>query len=348
MPPEAEKVAEKVESSYERLHNRYLKFTERWQQHANRRTVIATIAIGLVVGALSLFVIRPPANFPSGELVTIDEGQSLSEIAQTLEKSGVIRSDHAFRIIVKVLREDRMLHAGDYLFKEPVSIFAVASRVAQGAFGLEPFRFRIPEGATVKQMAGIYSTVLQRFNKDKFTAAALPQEGYLFPDTYFFLPNATEKTVIDAMRQNFDTQVPTSTPEIASSTHSLHDLVIMASILEREARNYEDRQLIAGVLWRRIKIGMPMQADATFLYTLGKGSFDLTMADLRSDSPYNTYKNKGLPPTPIGSPSLDAIRAAANPVDKGYLYYMADNTGVTHYSKTYAGQQENVRLYLGR
>src|SRR3989344_3361135 len=160
MPPEAEKVAEKVESSYERLHNRYLKFTERWQQHVNRRTVLATLVLGLTVGALYIFIIRPPDSFPAGELVTNPEGQSLSEIAQALHESGAIRSPLTFRIIVKVLREDRMLHAGDYLFKEPASIFAVASRVAQGAFGLEPFRFCIPEGATVKQMAGIYSTVL--------------------------------------------------------------------------------------------------------------------------------------------------------------------------------------------
>ena len=348
MPTDPEKVAAQVESWYEKVHKEYLKHSERWRLRANRRTVIATIVLGLVIGALYLFVIRPPSDFPAGELVTIPEGQTLSEIAGTLHESGAIRSPLAFRIIVKVLREDRMLHAGDYLFKEPVSTFSVADRVAQGAFGLEPFRFRIPEGATVKQMADIYSKLLQRFEKDTFIAKATPDEGYLFPDTYFFLPNATEKTVIEAMRQNFDAQVPTSTPEIASSDHSVHDIVIMASILEREARNYEDRQLIAGVLWRRIKIGMPMQADATFLYTLGKGSFDLTMADLRSDSPYNTYTHKGLPPTPIGSPSLDSIRAAADPVDKGYLYYMADNTGVTHYSKTYAQQQANVRLYLGR
>ncbi len=348
MPEDAEKVAEKIESWYERLHRKYVKLGDHWRQHTNRRTLIAAMVLGILICALYVFAIRPPANFPSGQLVTVPEGQSLSTIAQTLHDSGVIRSQLAFKIIIKILGEDKTLHAGDYLFKEPLNVFSIARRVAIGAFGLEPFRFRILDGATTVQMADIYSTVLQRFNKEKFLAAAQPQEGYLFPDTYFFLPNATEQTIIEAMHQNFDTQVASMTPSVASSTHSLHDIVIMASILEREARTYQDRQMIAGVLWRRLKLGMPLQADATFLYTIGKGSFDLTVSDLESNSPYNTYTHKGLPPTPIGSPSLDSIRAATDPIDKGYLYYLADNSGVTHYSKTYAHQRANERIYLGK
>lgn len=348
MDVEPEKVAAQVESWYERLHKKYIQFGDHWREHTNRRTIIGALIVGALFAAVYLFAIRPPDNFPAGELVTIPEGESLSAIANTLYQNGVIRSPLMFRLIVMVTREDRMLHAGDYLFKEPLSVFSIARRLAQGAFGLEPFRFRIQDGFTTKQMAELYSTVLQRFDKEQFLAKAQPQEGYFFPDTYFFLPNATEDTVMEAMRQNFDTQVVKVTPEIASSTHSLQDIVIMASIVEREARNYEDRQLIAGVLWRRIRLGMPLQADATFLYTLGKGSFDLTLEDLKSDSPYNTYTHKGLPPTAIGSPSLDSIRATIHSIDKGYLYYLADNTGVTHYSKTYAQHQANERLYLGK
>lgn len=349
MPPEAQEAAKTVESWYQKLQKKYLKFTEKWNQHANRRTVIAVMLAGVALGALYIFVIRPPERFPAGELVTIPERESVAAISQTLYEQGAIRSPFAFRLIVQLSQQDRILRAGDYLFKEPVNIFSVARRVALGAFGLEPFRFRIPEGATTKQMGDMYATVLQRFDKQKFLAVAQPDEGYFFPDTYFFLPNASERTVLEAMRQNFDAQVSTSSvPELIAATHSLRDIIIMASIVEREARNYEDRQMIAGVLWRRIKLGMPLQADATFLYTIGKGSFDLTMADLKSDSPYNTYTHKGLPPTPIGSPSLESIRAAADPLDKGYLYYLADRNGVTHYAKTFAQHQANERLYLGK
>jgi UPF0755 protein len=348
MADEKKDIGKSFETRYEALQRRYKKLRDHWREHTNRRTIIAAMLLGVAIGATYVFLIKPPENFPTGELVSVPEGQTLSQIAQTLQQGGVISSALTFKIILKVLREDRSLHAGDYIFKEPLTVFAVAKRIALGTYGLEPARFRVPDGATSVQMAEIFGSVLQRFNKNNFLAKAKPMEGYLFPDTYFFLPNANENTVIEAMKQNFDEQVASITPMVASSTHPLQDIVIMASILEREARNTQDRQLIAGVLWRRIKLNMPLQADATFLYTLGKGSFDLTKADLKSDSPYNTYTHKGLPPTAIGSPSLDSIKAAANPIDKGYLYYMADNSGVTHYCKNYECQQQNVATYLGK
>ena len=348
MPEDLKDVPKKVESWYENIQRRYRDLRTHWLLHTNRRTIIAAMIAGVAIGAAYLFLIRPPQNFPVGQLVNVPEGQSVGEIAQTLQDDGVIQNALAFKVLVKLFRQDRSLHAGDYIFKEPLSVFSIARRIALGAYGLEPYRFRIPDGATTAQMADLYASVLQRFNKQAFFAKAQPMEGYFFPDTYFFLPNASEDTVIGAMRQNFDEQVASITPMIASSTHSLHDIVIMASILEREARNYQDRQMIAGVLWRRLKMNMPLQADATFLYTIGKGTFDLTVADLKSDSPYNTYTHKGLPPTPIGSPSLASIMAAADPIDKGYLYYMADNSGVTHYCKNYSCQQQNVAMYLGK
>ncbi|HWP61628.1 MAG TPA: endolytic transglycosylase MltG, partial [Candidatus Paceibacterota bacterium] len=173
-----------------------------------------------------------------------------------------------------------------------------------------------------------------------------PQEGYLFPDTYFFLPNANADTVIETMSQNFNAQIASIAPPLASSTHAVSDIIKMASIVEKEARTDQDRKLIAGVLWRRIRLGMPLQSDVTFLY-IGKNPSLLTTSDLKSDSPYNTYTHKGLPPTPIDSPSLASIEASAQPVDKGYLFYLADHSGVTHYCKTYACQLANERTYLG-
>jgi len=160
------------------------------------------------------------------------------------------------------------------------------------------------------------------------------------------LPNANEQSVLQAMRENFNDHIKELAPEIASSTHSLSDVIIMASILEKEAFNTKDRRMIAGVLWNRLKKGMALQVDATFLYTLGKGTFQLTKADLAADSPYNTYKNKGLPPTPIGSPSLDSIEAALNPIPNNYLYFLADHDGVTHYCKDYDCQLANKELYF--
>jgi len=321
--------------------------SDRWRLHANRMSLMILIAVGLAALLLYLFVIQPPEKFPVDQLVSVPTGQTLSQVSQTLYEDGVIRSPLAFRLLTKILGHERGVQAGDYLFKQPLDIFTIARSISIGAFGLEAQHIRIPEGATTKEMSIIFSSKLERFNQANFLAQAQPIEGYLFPDTYYFLPNATEDMVIQAMRQNFDTHEAQIDPMIQASGRSLRDIVIMASLVEREARNTDDRRKIAGVLWNRIDRDMALQVDVTFLYTIGKGTFDLTMKDLLSDSPYNTYKNKGFPPTPIGSPSLDSLMAAADPIKSDYLFYLADNSGITHFSKTYAEHARKQKLYLG-
>jgi UPF0755 protein len=318
----------------------------RWQPHANRRTLIVLVIAGALCAYLYVAAIQPPDNFPLNTLVSVDSGEPLSAIAASLQAQQVVRSPLMLRVLVTLMGAQRSVHAGDYLFKEPLNVFSVARALAIGRFGLEPVRIRVPEGATVKQMAVIFDHSLLRFDADNFVAKAQSQEGYLFPDTYNFLPNATESMVIDALRQNFDDKIAPLHSAIASSTHSLADIVTMASILEREAFNTQDRRMIAGVLWNRLARGMPLQVDATFAYTLGKGTFQLTMKDLTTPSPYNTYVNKGLPPTPIGSPSLDSLEAALTPIKSNYLYFLADKNGVTHYCATYACQLANKARYF--
>jgi UPF0755 protein len=338
--------ARRLEEAFSVLTRWQRALSDHWRAHTNRRTIIALLTAGGLSLYLWLGILRPPQNFPINELVSVPQGETLSEIADTLHESGVIRSPWAFRALMTALGRARTAQAGDYLFKEPRDLFSVARAMSIGAFGLEPLKIRVPERATVAEMARIFSSQLERFNAENFIAQAQPHEGYLFPDTYFFLPNANESIVIQTLRQNFDAQVATIQPDIDASGHSLSDIVTMASILEREAYNTTDRKLISGVLWNRIERGMPLQVDAVFAYTLGKGTFDLTMADLTSDSPYNTYKFKGLPPTPIGSPSLDSLEAAANPTPNDYLYFLADRHGVTHYCKTYSCQLANKSRYF--
>ena len=321
--------------------------SERWRLNANRRTLSILISSGCAAGLLYVFVIMPPSDFPLRTLITVPEGAGVSEIARSLQEQQVIRSPLAFQVLAVVLGHERELHAGDYLFKEPQSIFAVLQALSLGAYGMEPARVRIPEGAMTRTMAVILSKSLLRFNAENFLAQAQPMEGYLFPDTYFFLPNTTEDTVIRTMRQNFDVHIAEFLPDIEASGHTLEEVVTMASMLEREARKTEDRRMIAGVLWNRLERGMALQVDAVFLYILGRATFDLTMEDLTNDVPYNTYTRKGLPPGPIGSPSLDSIKAAIHPTENSYLFYLADNSGVTHYSKTYEEHLRKKRQYLG-
>lgn len=338
---------ESLEQVFDRGSAFLVRLSGHWREHGNRRTVLILLVGGIAAVTLYISVIQPPENFPIGTLVAIPEGASFSETMLSLEQKGVVRSALALKIIVALSGHARTVHAGDYIFKEPKSIFSIARAISVGAYGLEPLRIRVPEGATTYEMAALFEKRLERFDPARFLAAAQPQEGFLFPDTYFFLPNANDTLVYETLRQNFDTQITSIEPQIASSTHSLLDIVIMASLLEREARNMKDRRMIAGVLWNRLDRGMLLQVDAAFLYTLGKGTFDLTKADLQSDSPYNTYKYKGLPPGAIGSPSLDSLLAAAAPTKNSYLYYLADNSGVTHFSKTYEEHLRKKRLYLG-
>lgn len=318
-----------------------------WRLNGNRRTTY-TLLFMMIVGTLSyLYLVVPPDAFPSGQLITVQEGQSVSEISTRLASENVIQSPLIFKLLLLILKRDRGARAGDYLFREPKNVWEVARAVSIGAYGLEPTKIRIHEGATTKEMAKIFSEQLLRFKSDVFIAAAEPEEGFLFPDTYFFLPNATEGMVIQSMRQNFEDHIQKLNPPVASSTHSLSEIITLASIIEREAHDAEDRRMISGVLWNRLKKNIPLQVDVTFLYTIGKGTFDLTMKDLRSDSPYNTYVHKGLPPGPIGSPSLDSIDAALHPTPSQYLYYLADRNGVTYFSKTYEEHLEKKHLYLG-
>jgi len=315
-------------------------------EDVNRWTILILVVIGTLSLYLYLASVRPPDNFPINELVTVSDGKPLSEISGELEEISVVRSALALRVAVTLMGHEHDVRSGDYLFKEPRGLFSIARAISIGAFGLEPMRIRIPEGATTKEMAVIFGGRLLRFNSEKFLEAARPLEGYLFPDTYFFLPNATEDLVIRTMRQNFDTQIASIQDKIAASGRPLEDVVIMASLLEREARKMEDRQKIAGVLWNRLNIGMLLQVRAAFLYTLGKGTYQLTTKDLLSDSPYNTYRYMGLPPGPIGSPSMDSLLAAATPIEHKYLYYLADRKGVTYYSKTYEEHLRNKRKYI--
>lgn len=346
--PSFEKIKHYAYVAFEWIYAEPQRVAMEWREHSNRRSMLIILFGGGAALLLYMYVIAPPQNFPTGKLVSVKEGATAAEVAQQLKEQGVVRQSESFRAAVILLGRDRGVRAGDYLFKEPKDVLSVARAITTGAYGLEPIRIRIPEGATTKSMAKLYASQLERFDAEKFIEKAQPQEGYLFPDTYFFLPNATEDTVIEAMRQNFDTHIEELVGEITEFGKPLNEVVIMASILEKEAHTYADRQMIAGVLWRRLRIDMALQVDAAFLYSLGYTTFDLTKADLANkEDPYNTYANKGLPPGAIGSPSLSSLKAAVNPIDKGYLFYLADRNYITHYSKTYEEHLRLKAMYLG-
>jgi UPF0755 protein len=148
------------------------------------------------------------------------------------------------------------------------------------------------------------------------------------------------------MREQFEEAVKPLVQEFATSTRSMKDIITMASIIEKEAGNKTDRRIISGILWKRIDEGMHLQVDVPFYYVMDIAEGGPTLKDLATESPYNTYINKGLPPGPITNPGLDSIRAALNPTPSEYYFYLADSNGVTHYAKTHDGHLANRVKYL--
>ncbi len=321
---------------------------ELWQKHVNRRTALVIIFVLILGTSAYMFLLRPPNNFPVNTLITIEKGHTLTDIAEKLENDGVIRNAKAMSILSKLYGVDKELHYGDYLFKEKVGTLEIIKRISGGVFGLEPVLIRIREGSTVVKIADTLDQKMLKFNKEKFINIASKQEGYLFPDTYYFLPNAPEEQIVASMIDNFYKQY-SEIEQLAESTgYSRHQLVTLASIVELEANNYEDRRKIAGVMYNRLKINMPLQVDVSFVYIMNKGTSEITLEDLKHESPYNTYVYKGLPPGPIGSPSMESLQAVVNPIESDWLFYLADKRGVTHYSKTYKEHLRKKRWYIDR
>lgn len=244
------------------------------------------------------------------------------------------------------LGSERRVSDGEYYFDSPVSSLQIALRISGRQFGIDRTKVTFPEGFTNKQMAERLASVFPGFDPVLFLTLAKGTEGYLFPDTYGFFPSVTPDFVVAALKRNFTNKVDPLTQEIKESGRSLHDVMIMASIVEKEAAGDGDRAVVAGILWKRFDTDLALQVDAPFLYILGKESSELTRADLAINSPYNTYRNKGLPPTPIGNPGLASIKASIHPQTSPYLYYLHDKDGMIHYASTYKEHQKNIAKYL--
>lgn len=292
---------------------------------------------------------RAPRPFPEQALVTVERGESLSQIAGSFEQSGVIRSSLWLKFFIIMWGGEKRVTAGDYFFPKAVSVFSVAKKLSKGQFGLIAIKVTIPEGNSSFEIAEILKEQLPAFNVDDFLneVADNNYEGYLFPDTYFFMPNAKSSDVILTMRENFARQIKEYEEDITKSGKTLDQIVTVASIVEDEANgSLESKRIVSGIIWKRLKIEMPLQVDAPFQYYNGKNSYTLTKGDLAEDHEYNTYTNKGLPPTAITNPGIDSIRAAIAPTQTEYLYFLSDKKGNLYYAKNFEEHKRNRELYL--
>ena len=310
-----------------------------------------------------LFAFSSPTGFGENKVVVVKEGSSLERVATELKENKIIKSEFTFKIIVRLIGGQSGAKSGSYFFKEPQNVLTVARRIAGADFRLTPMRVTIPEGSTIIEMSEILQISLgDSFDKEEFLKLTKGQtfldndisdnpfgslEGFLFPDTYFFFPGIKNSEIISEMRRNFDTKMsPEMREEIVKRGLSIYDVITMASLIEEEARLSDTRRLVSGILWKRLSVGMALQVDAVFPYIIGKNTFEVTLDDLKIDSPYNTYLYAGLPKGPISNPGLDSILSAVYPKDSDYWYYLSDKDGDMHYAKTFDEHKVNKEKYL--
>ncbi|QXM05983.1 endolytic transglycosylase MltG [Crassaminicella indica] len=314
--------------------------------------LIVVIALG--VGKIYFEKKIEPVNESSDTLVMVQIpiGASTKQIANILYEKHVIKSELAFRILSKMSKSDGKMQAGNYSFKQSMSVDEIIKSLISGDTVKDTVKVTIPEGFEFKQ---IVKRLEEKglINKDKFIKIAnnedfdykflkdIPKgknrlEGFLFPDTYEIAKNDTEREIIIKMLNRFDDIFEDAYYKRAKELNmSVNDIITLASIIEREAKVDKERPIVSSVFHNRIRKKMPLQSCATVQYVLGERKAKLSFKDVETDSPYNTYKHAGLPPRPIASPGKASIEAALYPSETDYLYFVVSKNGEHHFSKTF-------------
>ncbi|OHA89637.1 MAG: hypothetical protein A2741_02875 [Candidatus Zambryskibacteria bacterium RIFCSPHIGHO2_01_FULL_43_27] len=298
----------------------------------------------LVCVIINIFFISAPVDFPLKKTVRIEKGAGMAHVAESLKEMEVTRGTFWLKVFITLLGGPRSVREGDYYLPRTETSFDIAKRIVNADYELDSLRVTIPESFSNVQIAELLKSRFSLFDGEEFIKSA--PEGYLFPDTYLFLPNISAEGVVEIMKLNFDNKIIELKEQIENSKYSLNEIITLASIIEEEAIKEEDRKIVSGILQTRLKIGMALQVDATFAYINGKNTYALTHDDLRKDSPYNLYTNVGLPPTPISNPGIESIKAVLEPINTDYLYFLSDLNGNVYYAKNFDEHQANREKYL--
>lgn len=278
----------------------------------------------LFVFFLYFIFFKAPTDFPIGSVIKIEQGGSLHRVSLELKNKKVIKSSTLFEAFVIFNGGEKHIIYSDYLFEKKLNVYEIAKRISNGEHHMLPVAITIPEGFNTTQISNLGVSKLSNFSKINFLNKTQDLEGYLFPDTYFFTSVDNEDDLIKSMSENFNKKMKINFPQIVRGSKKEKDLIVLASIVEREAKGNNDRDVIAGILIKRLSIGMPLQVDAA----------------------PETYKTKGLPKSPICNPGILAIQATLNPKTSAYLYYLHDKNGDIHYAKTFSEHVKNKLKYL--
>lgn len=318
--------------------------------------IIFTLFIVLILLGLSgaLYVISwfRPAN-PKDETVqqfVIPKGQAINLIGTRLQEAGLIKNSLAFRLIVKKDNLSNKIQAGSFKLNPSMSLTKIAQTLTTGT---QDNWVTLQEGWRKEEIAeSISRQDFPAFDEQEFLELAKDAEGKLFPDTYLVPLQINAQQFYDLLTKTFERKVASLELDKNKVGMTSEEIIILASLVEREGRGVTDMRNVAGILLNRLEIEMALQVDATLQYANGYDQIQKTWwreplaKDKEINSPFNTYLNAGLPPTPICNPGLDAIKAVMNPIESDNLYYLHDLSGIGHYAQTYEQHLANINKYL--
>lgn len=321
-----------------------------------KKLLLIVVALLVVLGVASVAAfsyLSAPANPQTTESISfvIPKGKGLNWVADTLEKQGIIRSSIVFRLLAMKRGVATKIQAGTYTLSRSTSIADIFQTLQ---LGTNDSWVTMLEGWRNEEIAEeLGKTLGESFDTQEFLALAKSKEGYLFPDTYLFPKDIEPATVVSYLENTFNKRVTDQMhADITKQERTLADVITLASIVEREGNSKESKTMIAGILKNRVDKGAALQADATLQYAKGYDTKEKSwwvpplVADKELKSPYNTYKNPGLPPGPIANPGLDSISAAIYPAETDYWYYITGDDGKMYYAKTLDEHNANVNRYL--
>ena len=314
---------------------------------------ITICLISALIGYTLIFIPQMP---PEPVTLDIQPGSSLFRVAQQLEQSGVVRSALALKLIARWNKSSHQIQSGRYLFDQAATPVQVLDRLIRG--DVVKVSLTIPEGFSLQQIiarideAGFgHSEKLKQLAYDPDFIGTLgldadSLEGYLFPETYLFAPGIGERALLKMMVDQFNSHIDDDLLRSAEKVGlNLHQLVTLASIIEKETGVTEEMPLISSVFHNRLRRKIPLQTDPTVIYGIKNFDGNITRKHLETATPYNTYLIRGLPPGPIASPGLAALKAAAHPADTKYLYFVARGDGTHQFSSTLQEHNAAVRKY---
>ena len=325
-----------------------------------KSTFIAIIFIALVLAPIALnkyynYLLRPASTQKTEQIFVVKPGETVPEIAADLKEAGLIKNPFAFKLLVSQMGIAKTIQFGDFRLDPTMSSKEIATLLTHGAIDVW---VTFPEGIRIEEQAQIVEEKLkfgqiENYNFDKREYIKEAEEGYMFPDTYLIARDAAAVDVAKKLRDTFTSKVEDQYLNKNTTKLTNKQIVIFASLLEREAKGDGQRAKIAGVIVNRLEAGMSLDIDATVQYAKGYDSAtnkwwpQITVEDYKSvRSVYNTYLNPGLPPEPICSPGIASIKAALNPEKNNYYYYLHDSEGVIHFATTVEEHNENIRNFL--